>query len=78
MKSCDLRGKQSPETARAGHAAHDAFQRTRPEATPREQEAWLLQERYGPAVDTGRQYPGWGHCSSGLGMRQVCQVINLR
>jgi hypothetical protein len=31
-------------------AADDAFQRVRPEATPREREAWLLQERYGPAV----------------------------
>src|SRR5262249_22943485 len=33
-----------------GHAAYDAFQRARPEATPREREAWLLQERYGPAL----------------------------
>src|SRR5215510_1957263 len=32
------------------HAAYDAFQRARPEATPREREAWLLQERYGPAM----------------------------
>jgi hypothetical protein len=32
------------------HAAYDAFQRARPEATPREREAWLLQERYGPAL----------------------------
>ena len=32
------------------HAAHDAFQRARPEATSLEQEAWLLQERYGPAM----------------------------
>ena len=31
-------------------AAYDAFQRARPEATPREREAWLLQERYGPAM----------------------------
>jgi hypothetical protein len=31
-------------------AAYDAFQRVRPEATPREREAWLLQERYGPAM----------------------------
>lgn len=31
-------------------AAYDAFQRARPEATPREREAWLLQERYGPAI----------------------------
>ena len=32
------------------HAAYDAFQRARPEATPREREAWLLQERYGHAI----------------------------
>ena len=32
------------------HAAYDAFQRARPEATPREREAWLIQERYGPAM----------------------------
>jgi hypothetical protein len=32
------------------HAAYDALQRARPEATPREREAWLLQERYGPAM----------------------------
>jgi hypothetical protein len=32
------------------HAAADAFQRARPEATPMEREAWLLQERYGPAM----------------------------
>src|SRR5262245_43348507 len=32
------------------HAAGDAFQRARPEATPREREAWLLQERYGHAL----------------------------
>jgi hypothetical protein len=32
------------------HAAYDAFQRARPEATPMEREAWLLQERYGPAM----------------------------
>src|SRR5438105_2375292 len=31
-------------------AAYDALQRARPEATPMEREAWLLQERYGPAV----------------------------
>ena len=31
-------------------AAYDAFQRARPEATPMEREAWLLQERYGPAM----------------------------
>jgi hypothetical protein len=31
-------------------AAYDAFQRARPEATPREREAWLIQERYGPAM----------------------------
>jgi hypothetical protein len=31
-------------------AASDAFQRARPEATPMEREAWLLQERYGPAM----------------------------
>src|SRR5262247_4145277 len=31
-------------------ATYDAFQRARPEATPREREAWLLQERYGLAV----------------------------
>jgi hypothetical protein len=31
-------------------AAYDAFQRARPEATPMEREAWLLQERYGPAI----------------------------
>src|SRR5262249_3255480 len=31
-------------------AAYDAFQRARPEATPREWEAWLIQERYGPAM----------------------------
>ena len=31
-------------------AAYDAFQRARPEATQREREAWLLQERYGPAM----------------------------
>jgi hypothetical protein len=32
------------------HAASDAFQRARPEATPMEREAWLLLERYGPAI----------------------------
>ena len=32
------------------HAAADALQRARPEATPLEREAWLLQERYGPAI----------------------------
>jgi hypothetical protein len=32
------------------HAAYDAFQRARPEATPMEREAWLLQERYGHAI----------------------------
>lgn len=32
------------------HAAYDAFQRARPEATTMEREAWLLQERYGPAI----------------------------
>jgi len=32
------------------HAACDAVQRARPEATPMEREAWLLQERYGPAL----------------------------
>lgn len=32
------------------HAASDAFQRARPEATPIERDAWLLQERYGPAI----------------------------
>ena len=32
------------------HASSDAFQRARPEATPMEREAWLLQERYGPAL----------------------------
>jgi hypothetical protein len=32
------------------HAASDAFQRTRPEATPMERDAWLLQERYGPDI----------------------------
>src|SRR5262245_26698144 len=32
------------------HASYDAFQRARPEATPRERDAWLLQERYGPAL----------------------------
>ena len=32
------------------HAAYDAFQRARPEATPKEREVWLLQERYGPAL----------------------------
>src|SRR5262249_50965915 len=32
------------------HAAADAFQRARPEATPMEREAWLLQERYGSAM----------------------------
>jgi hypothetical protein len=32
------------------HAAYDAFQRARPEATPMEREAWLLQERYGSAL----------------------------
>jgi hypothetical protein len=31
-------------------AAYDAFQRARPEATPMEREAWLLQERYGHAI----------------------------
>src|SRR5215510_12687852 len=31
-------------------AAYDAFQRARPEATPIEREAWLLQERYGSAI----------------------------
>jgi len=31
-------------------AAYDAFQRARPEATPREREAWLIQERYGPTI----------------------------
>lgn len=31
-------------------AAYDAFQRARPEATPMEREAWLLQERYGPSM----------------------------
>src|SRR5262247_4022186 len=31
-------------------AAYDAFQRARPEATPMEREAWLFQERYGPAM----------------------------
>jgi hypothetical protein len=30
------------------HAASDAFQRARPEASPMERAAWLLQERYGP------------------------------
>lgn len=32
------------------HAAYDAFQRARPQATSLEREAWLLQERYGPAM----------------------------
>jgi hypothetical protein len=32
------------------HAAYDALQRARPEATPMERETWLLQERYGPAM----------------------------
>jgi hypothetical protein len=32
------------------HAASDAFQRARPEATPMERDAWLLQERYGHAI----------------------------
>jgi hypothetical protein len=31
-------------------AADDAFQRARPEATTRARKAWLLQERYGPAM----------------------------
>jgi len=31
-------------------AAYDALQRARPEATPMEREAWLLHERYGPAI----------------------------
>jgi hypothetical protein len=31
-------------------AASDALQRARPEATPMEREAWLLRERYGPAM----------------------------
>jgi len=36
--------------ALAATGRHDAFQRARPEATPREREAWLLQERYGLAM----------------------------
>jgi hypothetical protein len=32
------------------HAAYDACQRARPEATTMEREAWLLRERYGPAI----------------------------
>ena len=44
------------------HATYDAFQRTRPEATPREQEAWLLQERYGPAV--AQRIMALGHIQS--------------
>jgi hypothetical protein len=31
-------------------ASSDALQRARPETTPRERQAWLLQERYGPAL----------------------------
>src|SRR6266700_4336325 len=56
------------------HAAYDALQRARPEATPREREAWLLQERYGPAMAqrhipalVQRQHGCIGSVGDGLG-----------
>lgn len=46
-------------TSLCWHATHGAFQRTRPEATPLEQEAWLLQERYGH--DLAHRVMEWCH-----------------
>jgi hypothetical protein len=46
-------------TSLCWHATYGAFQRTRPEITPLEREAWLLQERYGH--DLAQRVMEWCH-----------------